>query len=324
MSESNGTGPAPALARPAREWIIDQVLPKRVVALLVGPAGVSKTTAALQWLTEINAGRDVFGHRSYQTEIAFVSCDRSEAEHEAHCHALGIDPGIFHFHDQMNFMTSIERVVRTCAGRYPRAKLIFIDGFARLLPDGKINDYATVATFLCECAKWCQEFNVTVLGCLHAGKSRDGAGYSDPRDQVCGSTAWAGFSNLMIVMQKANPKDPEDPLRLVHVLTRAGSGDFSFKMTKSRDPEEGGRLTPFEDVVEEDLLSIVSMWINSQGIRLIPKREIVRYARDTITDMSERTVERWLTREVEAGRVLRPEKGKYQAVTLGANQESTT
>lgn len=306
------SAPAPSAPR-AREWIIDQVLPAHVVGLLVGPAGVSKTTAAIQWLAEIRAGRDVFGHASRPTEILWVSCDRSQTEHEAHCYALGIDPGTFWFHDQMNSMTSIERVVSACAANYPRAKLIFIDGFARLLPDGKINDYSTVASFLCECAKWCQVHRVTILGCLHAGKSREGAGYSDPRDQVCGSTAWAGFSNLMIVMQKANPKDPEDPIRIVHVLTRAGSGDFSLKLQKSRDPEEGGRLSPYEDSAEEDLLSIVSMWISSQPSRLIPKQEIVRYALDSINGMSERTIERWLTKEVESGRILRPIKGKYQS-----------
>lgn len=297
---------------PAREWIIDQILPRRVVGLLVGPPGVSKTTWAVQELSKLPLGQDILGHRVERTEVVFVSCDRSQEEHDSHCRALGVDPSTFHFHDQVISKTSIERIISGVKYAYPNASLIFIDGFARLVPDGKLNDYATVSDFLCQCMELAQKHNITILGCLHAGKAREGATYSDPRDQVCGSTAWAGYSNLMIVMQKANPKDSEDPVRIVHVLTRAGSGDFMFKLTKDKDPDGGGRLIPYEDPVENEFLGILTYWINSQDLdRQIPKREIIGYGRDTCS-LSERTVERWLTRQVSDGLLLRPGKGKYQ------------
>ncbi len=297
-----------------REWVIDKLLPLRVVSLLVGPPGVSKTSLAIQELSHLPSGGLFLGYPTRPTEVVFVSCDRSREEHDSHCHALGVDPSVFHFHDQVNSQTTILRVVNAVKYAYPRARLIFIDGFARLVPEGKLSDYTVVANFLCECLELAQQHNITIMGCLHAGKAREGATYADPRDQVCGSVAWAGYSNLMIVMQKNNPKDTSDPVRLVHILTRSGRGDITLKFTKDPDPEGGGGLIPLEDVVEEDLLSIVAMWLRSQSPdRLIPKREIVQYARDTITGMSERSIERWLQEQIEPGGLLvRPEKGKYR------------
>ena len=305
--------PEPTPARAPREWIIDQVLPRRVVALLVGPPGVSKTTAAIQWLASIRAGEDVFGHKTTPTEIVFVSCDRSQEEHEQHVHALEYDPSIFHFHDQVDIRTSIERVVRGCAAQYPRASLLFIDGFARLLPNGKPNDYNEVSDFLCQCGALARQFNKTIIGCLHAGKVREGQGYLDPRDTTCGSTAWAGFSNLMIVMQKSDPKNPADLIRDVHVLTRAGSGDFSIKLQK--DPSRGGRLSPWEEVVDDVAILNITWWLAKQDMdRLISTKEFIRIG--TEFKISKRAMERWLPQQVEAGVLHWVRQGVYQRVRM--------
>lgn len=307
---------APSPARPLAQqaFIIHDVLPTQVIALLAGPPGVSKTTLAYDLLAGIQAGSSVLGHPTSPTGVVFVSCDRSQVEHESHLAALGHPPDLFPFFDQVRSKTTIDVIVRTCAQLYPTAGVLFIDGFARLVPDGKITDYNTVADFLCHAGGLAITYSRTIIGCLHAPKTKEGSSYSDPRDMVLGSTAWSGFANLVVVIQKEKPDVPDDPGRKVHILTRASSGDYSLRYVK--DSSQGGRLIQQDDAGEADLMSLLDLWIAKQPFdRLIPKREIVDAGKKEAA-LSERSVERWIAAQISIGNLERPERAKYRRVEL--------
>jgi len=291
-----------------RSWVIDNVFPEEVVGLLVGSPGVGKSSAGIKWLAEIKSGLPVFGHQSHPRPIVYVSCDRSEAEYTSHLEALGYSPDIFHFYDQTSNKTSIDVVIRACSRKFPHC-LIFIDGMARLVPDCKLSDYGVVSDFLVETGRLCREFHVTVLGCIHASKQKDGQSYSDPRDISCGSTAWSGFSNLNIVIQRKNPSDPSDPLRIIHLLTRSRLGDVM--LTYQKDPSSaGGSLIPYDDPVEADLLGLHLMDLPYD--QPFPKKEMVEFAKSQ--SITERRVERWLERMIGDGMVEKVSRGVYRRI----------
>jgi len=294
-------------------WIIDEVLPLRVLALLVGPTGASKTSWMIPTLVHIKNGDSVFGRRVNPTKSVFISCDRSQEEYTSHMNALGVPLDSFPFFDQTHHKTTIGFCIRRCWEKFPDHHLLFIDGFARLVPDGKISDYSIVADFLCQASAAARKYNKTVIGCLHAGKERSGAGYENPRDQVCGSTAWVGFSNLTLVLQRDKPKDPEDPIRKLHVLARGAHGDRTYRYRKL----ESGILIPEEDPAENDIKSIVELWLSDQykknPLRPIPYREIIDQANNCV---AERTVKRWIDGFIESGRLERIEKGLYKAISV--------
>lgn len=299
--------PAPALI-PARHerWLIDQIMPETEMHLLAGPAGVGKTTLALQLGSDIQEGRPVWGRRTEPTGMVIVSLDRSENAHRRMLDGLAIPPDRFAFFPQRNEPTSIEIIVRTCASAFPRHRLLFIDGFATLC-DG-INSYTESSAFLRRGGKLCEQYDRTILGSVHSTKTKEGEAYSNPRQRVLGSVAWAAYSDLIVTMDPARPDDPSDLIRVVNVLPR-NSAEFTLKYER-----KGPNLVPWTDPAESDLLSILDFWLHSQDFeREIPKREIVKYARETAT-LQERTVERWLLAQVESGRLERLKRGSYKRV----------
>jgi hypothetical protein len=271
------------------EWIIDRLMPEREVNLLAGPAGVGKTTLALQMLSDIQDGNMVFGHRTSPTGVVFVSCDRSKSAHQRMIEgmaippsrfvffstddrATSIPPSQFVFFSARNRATSIDIIVKSCASLFPQHKLLFIDGFGTLVPGGKISDFGQTSTFLSHAGELCELHNRTILGSVHAAKTKEGEHYANPRQRVLGSVAWSAFADLVITIDPEKPDDPSNLVRIVNVLPR-DSQEFTLKFLR-----EGGRLVLYED---PDLLTIVEVWIRKQPFeREIPTREIVKYAAD--------------------------------------------
>ncbi len=302
--------PAPYI-HPPREWIIDQVLPLGQVCLLVGPAGVGKTTYSFDLCEAIQSGTSLYGRAVNATGVVIVSCDRDADSHYDRLSSLGIPHHRFPFFPQRDSPTSIDVIIRTCASRFPWCKLLFIDGFGTLVPDGKLNDYSVVSRHLANCGALCSRHRVSILGSIHTAKAKEGEAYTSPREQALGSAAWAGFADLMIVLQRDKPTEPADPIRRVHVCTRGAAGDFTLKFKS--DKELGGKFIPYEDPIETDLLSLMEYWIGQQPFdRLIPTREFIDEGKNFT--ISQSLVEKWLTAQVGKGSLARPLKGKYQRV----------
>ena len=288
-----------------RSYIIESVMPTREVHLLAGAPGAGKTTHALDILSLVQLGEPVYGYPTHPTGVVWVSCDRSEDSHIERLESLSIPAETFPFHAQRDSPTTIERVVIACASKYPQRKLIFIDGFGSLVPEGKLCDYANVARFLATAGALCQKYDRTILGCVHSSKQKDGQGYSDPRSQVLGSVAWAGFCDLMLVVARKNSQDPADGARIVYVCTRASAGDFSAEYQLG----EAGRLVPS---VDKEGISCLDFWLSADvpvGKTFNTKDFLERAAYFTI---KQRTAERWLDSQVESERVIRLQRGLYK------------
>jgi len=304
--------PAPYI-HPPRRWIIDQVLPIGQVCLLVGPAGVGKTTYSFDICDDVQEGRMIYGRAVNKTGVVIVSCDRDDDSHYDRLTSLGIPHHRFPFFPQRDKPTSIGIIIRACAAQFPWCKLLFIDGFGTLVPDGKLNDYGVVSRHLADAGALCKHFDLSILGSIHTAKAKEGEAYTSPREQALGSAAWAGFADLMIVMQRDNPKEPADPIRRVHVCTRGAAGDFTLKY--KADKELGGKLVPYEDPIEQDLLSLMDYWLRQQPFeRIIPTREFIETGKGHT--ISQSLVEKWLAKQLAEGVVTRPAKGRYQRVQI--------
>lgn len=296
--------------RRVREWIIEGILPTRVVGLLAGPPGVGKSSGMLPWLADIQAGREVFGRPTHPVPIVVVSCDRSEEEYFSHLEALGLAYDQFFFFDQTMQRTSLELIVKACAKKWPGC-LIFIEGFAMLVPGVNLKDYGVVAEFLLSGADLARRNNVTIIGCVHTPKEKDGQGYGDPRSQISGSVAWTGFSNVSFVVQRKDPRDPQNRIRLVHVLTRAEAGDFTLPFEK--DPlSPGGRLKPFEDKGDKELMDFCLDACSFDNI--FPTKHFMEYGQKQ--SIGEYYIERWITSAVKDGRLEKVTHGRYRRIRV--------
>ncbi len=305
--ESDPVAPA-SDHRPSHDrWLIDNILPEGEMNLLAGPAGVGKTTLALQIGTDIQNGTDVWGRRTWATGMVVVSLDRSANAHERMLSGMSIPRDRFEFFSQRNSPTTIEIIVNSCASKYPKHGLIFIDGFATLC-DG-INSYSQSSAFLRVTGELCERTKRAILGSVHSTKTKEGEGYSNPRQRVLGSVAWAAYSDLIITMDPLKPDDPNDLIRVVNVLPR-NSKEFTLKYER-----QGPLLVPYVDPVEDDMSSVLDFWLHSQDFeREIPRREIVKFARENTID--ERAVERWLDKTIQKCQIERLRKGFYRKLHM--------
>lgn len=297
-------------SRPLHDrWIVDRLMPEREVHLLAGAAGAGKTTLAMQILSAIQSGTDVFGYRTHPTKVVIVSNDRSVASHSRMIDGMSVPADRFQFFSQRNRFADIETIVKNCAMSYPGCRLIFIDGFATLVPNGKLSDYNEVANFLRRCGRLCEDYNMTILGSVHATKTKEGERFPNPRQRVLGSVAWAGFSDLILVVDPAKPDDPNDPFRIVSVLPR-NAGEFNLRFRR-----ENGLLIPVDEAIEADLLSLLDFWLLGQSFdREFPTREVLQEAKKHT--IPERSAERWLEKACDGGRVARVRKGLYKPLRL--------
>jgi AAA domain len=291
---------------PYNSYIIESVMPSEEIHLLGGPPGVSKTSLGMQLLCDIEEGRDIFGYHTHPTKSVFVSCDRSERAHLRRLDGFGLPPDRFPFFSGRDQDLTLSAIIQGCYSHYPDRPLLFIDGIASLL-DGNLSDYTDVQQFLRSGGQLCEKYHRTLLGTVHASKAREGASYPNPRDQLVGSTAWGGFSDLTLVLQFADSKDISNPDRLLHVCTRGPATEFTVRMRKDRLT---GRLVELDP--DLDLLSLLDSWILKQDFtRIIPTGEISEIGTKEF-QLSPRSIERWLNRQVESGLLERMERGKYQ------------
>lgn len=292
--------------------IVEGIMPSLEMDLVAGPPGIGKTQLMLQILPAIAKGERVFGYPTNPTKSVFVSCDRGERSILRRLDHLGLphypDPGSFPFSSSLETKDgndyTLETIMIECKKRFPDHPLLFIDGMGALVGESK--EYYDVQRFLTSGTRLCLKHNITVIGSVHSPKTREGQTYSNPREQVLGSQAWVGFSDLLISVQPGDPKDPSSNRRLVHVCSRSTAGDFTVKMILSNG------ILVVDDSIERELYSLLDEWLKKQDhVRIIPTREIILYGVKECS-LYERAIERWIEEKVDAGTLERVSRGKYK------------
>ena len=297
-----------------QRFLIDKIMPEHEVHLIAGPSGAGKSTLAIQlFLKDYLAGNKIFGLDTRTRPVAYVSCDRSLASFRRAMdrHGLPYDA----------FPASIARSIPAVGvksklysilvwAQAHRAHLVVIDGFGSLVPGGKLSEYSIVAEFLTEAQRVCEDFDLTILGQVHATKVKDSETISNPRQRILGSVAWAGYSDLIITVDEEDPDNPASSARRVHVLPR-DSSPFTLRYNL----DAGGRLVSLEDQVELDLHSILDVMLTK-----IPLDRELRTQDLILMGFAEHvgraTIENWITAAVAAGRLDRVRRGWYKRVSI--------
>lgn len=235
-----------------RPYLIEQLLPARELSLLAGPSGSSKTTWLFQMLQLWEKGDPVHGHTSHPCPFVYLSIDRSTESAEETMERVGVKYPITSGveEDIVNFTQALDRARKA----NPAAKLLIMDGFATLVPGGKSNDYNEVAKFLRSVTRHCKKHDVTVIGIVHASKTKENEKYLNPRERILGSVAWAAFSETIFFIAPVNPDKSEDDYRLLEILPRqARAQNVEFQL------DARGRLVPStrRTEMEEDLTAFL-------------------------------------------------------------------
>lgn len=284
------------------EWLIQDILAKREVSLFGGPSGASKTTLLFQILQTWNSGDPVFGHASYPVPYAYISVDRSERSVRRTLERIGIDPDTINVLSAIDLkLTTLRSVINTARVKFSDAKAFFIDGFASLTPEGKINDYNTVANFLAEATRECGQFDLTIIGIVHAAKTRENEKYLNARQRILGSVAWAGFSDTIFYIEPTDAENATCLMRKFEILPRNAKNEvFELELTST------GTLILSTHKKEEDT-SKSSMFLDNlaSNVEFTPEglQASLLVSRSTV----KRIIEKWIDSDI----IQRVRKGVY-------------
>lgn len=291
---------------PEEEFLVDTILPRGEVHLLAGPTWVGKTRFLLPLIANWARGEDVFGKKSYPGPYVYAACDRTMTSIERTLEGLGLLGEIGPIINRVN--------TKPLGGLHPEnllteglisldTKLLVIEGLARLVPKGKLIDYNVVGEFLEVLTEFCQDYNMTIIGTVHATKVKKGQEIVNPRERILGSTAWGAYSDTIMILDSVEGADPKDNRRILYLYPRNAPGEkhlYTF--------DEKGRLIRSGQVTED--LSGLDMALVGYGPGIgIPTHMIVEWGEGL--GMSRSTVMRWIKDRVDEGVIERMGKGMY-------------
>jgi len=201
---------------PRQSYLIEEVLPENELHIFAGPSGAGKTRLLFQGLQEWQQSGTFLGFKCKPfPETLYLACDRSKASVEE---TLSSFPAMRLDWDSIRGqgITSLN----TLKSDHPKVKFLIIDGIATLVPDGKVNEYGAVATFLCTLGKFCTANRITILGIGHSAKTKETERYSNPRQRILGSVAWAAYAETIFNLEPIKPDDPTQSARRLFIGPR--------------------------------------------------------------------------------------------------------
>lgn len=301
------------------DFLIDSILPAREVHLLGGSPGVGKTTFLIQFLDWFRKGEPVFGFRTHPEKggVLYISCDRSPESFKRALDRLRVPHTAFPWLTDYDIPSGplgvprAEVMLEWVHSKHPEVVLVVMDGLSLLVPEGRSGSdggYSSVAKFLRSLRARAAKLGLTVLGTCHANKVKEGESYSNPRDRILGSTAWSGFSDLVLILDPLDPSNPENPVRVLNVLPREAPNQI-LKFSN-----EKGVLVPWEGASETEVMDLIQM----KFLEFDPEAVwSIKDLHDKIGTISRKSVERWVKSALEAGFIVKTAaRGTYQRVVL--------
>lgn len=285
------------------EYLIDTILPSAEVHLIGGPSGAGKTTWIFQFLSDWSAGKDVLGYASHPVPWVYVSTDRSNRGVLRTLKRMGIDPATIPFASTLGATDdSIKGHIQAGLTKVPEARLIVVEGMSGLSPESSRNangGYQSVRRFLGNLSKFCQDGDFTVIGVVHSPKMKEDSRYTNPRQRVMGSVAWAAYSETIFLVEEFKLDDPshKDDRTLMCLPRNAASQYVNLRF-------KDGRLIPWEDELDDAFID--------QYIRAHPEFTTSEFHEAMTRFMSLATSKRRLADLLRDGWVIRSDHGQYK------------
>jgi len=294
------------------EFLIQDILPSQEVHLLGGPSGAGKTTWLFQMLhDQWKLGGTILGKAVFPVPYVYISADRSNKGVKRTMFRAGINNEAVAFMSLMNFpdVRTVPQAIDKVLLVKPEAKLFFIDGCMGLIPPRRDNSsdggFKHISMFLADLCRLCQSKDITMVLIVHSPKQKEDSRYTNPRERVMGSAAWAAFTETVILMEPMQPISKETAhCRTLICLPRNAAASFTDWEFNSR-----GRLVERSDEVED---TIIGAWLDS-----------LPYPGSFTTDqffavmeksMSRATIYRWLERLVKDKDLVHDKKGHWTYV----------
>ena len=217
---------------PSREWLVEGLIPTRVVTSLYGDGGAGKSLLALQLAAAVATGRKWLGQDVSGGNVIFISAEDDEEElHRRLAHIVHAEGGDFSELNRltMRSLAGEDALLATLAKstgvimpsplfteldrrlRDEKPKLLVLDTLADLFP-GDENNRAQVTQFVGLLIGLAIRHECAVLLLAHPSRSGMSSGSGDG-----GSTAWHGKVRSRLYMQRVVQEgyEPDPDVRIL-------------------------------------------------------------------------------------------------------------
>lgn len=201
--------------------IVDTLFPGRRVHLVAGASGSGKTTWLMQIIEQWRQALPIYGYESIPCPFTLLSYDRDHDDFFDTCERLKIDPSSYNFVAPSSVESKISLLdyLRILQTKQPETRLYIVEALGVKTPQGKINDQSIVGPWLREVQEFCKKNEVTIIGTVHAAKTKERDRYKEPRARIAGCAAWAGYTSTIVVIEEKEA-DGESELRELLILPR--------------------------------------------------------------------------------------------------------
>jgi len=295
-------GPLGLEGEKVTKFVVDQIFPAYEVHLTGGASGSGKTTLEGQLIEDWRQGKPVFGYKSFPAPFCYIACDRSLQSIHATLKRIGVP------HDEWPILSLIdhgnlntpEQIVAAARRLVSNVEVVWLDGIHSLTPQGQINDYGTVQTFLTCMTRIAQREKLTFKCLGHATKVREGEAFLNPRHRFLGSVAWGGYSDTMVIIDQEKPQDPTDTTRNVYLLPRNAANEmFKYEFVE-------GRLTMLTDAGQFCL----DRWLAGfKAGDLVTTANVLTAGEKA--KVSKSTCNRWIKQAIDSGKLLKTGHGVF-------------
>lgn len=272
-------------------YFVEDLFPLHRTSILCGPSGAGKSRWLLPVIANWLEGKEVLGKKSYPLPCAYIACDRPSEATEELIDDLRLrkrlaNMPVFSLMDvgkDFDYAKIPPMVAPT------GAKVLFIEAFQALIPNGEISKYWPVLNFFRSWNQACKINDLTPLGSCHQPKTREGEGYSLQRDKIMGTVAWGAACEGIVSLDYAQPGNLESSLRTLAVLPRnrkpwAMTMDFDAQghVVESQQDYQMGDLILMQELTKLPEHTIITtqqvrIWTQAKGI---PERTMYRWLQE--------------------------------------------
>jgi hypothetical protein len=292
--------------RKARKYLVDTLWREHSVNLFCGSSGAWKTSAYFTFMDQLDRGEKILGNESHACPWAYVAFDRDLNDTWDTLDSIKYSPDpskLYSKYDNWPYPKNLGGLLTALPKILPQGGLLGIDGLQVLAGSSgyNINNYSEVENFVFNLHTGIKRCNVTANGLCHNAKAKDNEGYSNPRDQILGSAAWAATVNTILAFGRRPDGDKD-----LWVLPRTTT---EYKLVVTRDDK--GRVIMRN--TDEDTNS--ALVLNTRLIDLCDGAElergtVVAWAMDA--GLTELTADRWLKNACgKMGKLQRVGRGLY-------------
>ncbi len=161
-------------------FIVEPTLPAREVHLIAGPPGVGKTTFGLQLMHDWAQGYDVLGGYSHPQPYCLLALGDSQDSVGRTLERVGFESGMAALIPR----PTLPPLERDGAFRalheildHPQipsdTRVLFIDDFWRLVPEGRIDDLGAVSGLITYATRLCKRRGLTIIGTVLSTKRKN-------------------------------------------------------------------------------------------------------------------------------------------------------